>query len=533
MKHKLITVIKISLLTFHALFNIEIHAAPSITSEASSSLSSSPNITINQLPAKKVNNSGSFINIIKNFFRFKQPNISTKKDTHINQELSEQAMQDKDHIDDESFVDTKKIAIGKIEPADSVNLEELPIELRSKKVAVDNKDETKSHSFPSKNDVIDKKTDNSTNTHLTEEKPNEQANNMPKVGTQASDDLTNTAYTNISQQTANNKQNISADSSNELINNPLPIAVDINNTKNNSNQQNLVQNKPLAEQSNTLNIVVSQVKPKYDKKNTTTVNEVKDKTQSTAVDEIDNLLQTMHNSQVKDTKNTHQNTQLPTKKIQINQYKSTSVDSARARISNKTNLLNKKLGNLEKSNSKTSQKISEPVLSTFDSNQLSDQQNKFIIDEAKVLLLPDDDVILGQITEEAKINSMNWSSYVKLLKSEQDKFNRQYQKEITDHFVEYVNQEPITAISLSEATTEAFMALKQDSLSKLKILLDNYPLLQATDDAGDTLIEQAVYMNNYLLTKLLIMKGANLAPLDYQECYDYRISQLLKNAGVK
>ncbi|MGI4775362.1 MAG: hypothetical protein ACRYE9_00245 [Janthinobacterium lividum] len=493
MKEKPITFVKTSLLVGCLLFNAQITAS---SSDSPPTLPS-PEITINSPYAgakqKKTDDSISFINKIKKIFGFKQSTLLKKKDNKENKfsdepldkRLSGEAgNHDDDEDENESFIDTKHIKIPRIDHVDSINTDEIPKELKSTKTSESSDNKAK-------------------NTALVE-------------------DSANTSIKKI-----DSPQNISTANTDSLAE---------NSTKNdqiNSSQETsaLAHSKPIA-----TSLKINEPSPK-------------DQDQST-ISEINSLLKEVSGNkvtepQVPSVTVTHQEAQqrLISKiivKDQTNKSKSKNSN-------NKSNLSNNNLDHVAANKAKQKPKNvrnsiksthNQPVVTSYihdsNSDKLSDQQNKFVVDEAKVLLLPDEDIVLGQITESAKIDLMDLSSYIKLLELDKDQQKRQHQKEIINNFIAtYDKNFGMDAISLSEAVTEAFDAIEKDNLSQLRVLIDNYPLLRVVDEDGDTLIQNAIYLDNYFLTKFLIMRGVNLSSLDYQKYSSPEISQLLERAGVK
>ena len=63
-------------------------------------------------------------------------------------------------------------------------------------------------------------------------------------------------------------------------------------------------------------------------------------------------------------------------------------------------------------------------------------QMEFINNETQVLILPDDDVVLGELTEKAKINQMDLYSYIKLFWENYHKLKREPQRKVIESFIE-------------------------------------------------------------------------------------------------
>ena len=144
------------------------------------------------------------------------------------------------------------------------------------------------------------------------------------------------------------------------------------------------------------------------------------------------------------------------------------------------------------------------------SGNLSDL-SKFVIDEAKVLLLPNDDVVLGELTETASYEQMDFFAYIKLYEAQLAYENSSERRSVIDNFLKNydANFNKVQILSDSDAADQAFIAINKNSLFALRVLLDSNSLLQAKDEKGDTLLHVAVERDNSDLTKFLVIRGVN------------------------
>jgi ankyrin repeat protein len=62
--------------------------------------------------------------------------------------------------------------------------------------------------------------------------------------------------------------------------------------------------------------------------------------------------------------------------------------------------------------------------------------------------------------------------------------------------------------------------------------MNNFPLLQATDSNGNTLLHLAATDNNYQLVKFLIMRGVNLTALNNNVETALTISEMENNQAI-
>ena len=174
-------------------------------------------------------------------------------------------------------------------------------------------------------------------------------------------------------------------------------------------------------------------------------------------------------------------------------------------------------------------------------------QLKFINDESKVLLLPNDEVVLGEVTRETQLNLMDLSSYIKIFWDNYYNLKDEPVRQAIDNFVNnydsnFNKKSTYNPKQIESVIAEAFKAIDRNSIYDLMNLLDNYPILQFSDHQGNTLLHKSVYKNNYSAAKFLIMKGIDISIQNNQNltALDIAISQkkanienLLRAAGAK
>lgn len=92
------------------------------------------------------------------------------------------------------------------------------------------------------------------------------------------------------------------------------------------------------------------------------------------------------------------------------------------------------------------------------------------------------------------------------------------------------------------ALIKAHDALTNNNISSLRIMLDNYPILNRKDHRGDDLLQIAIKTGNYQLTRYLLIKGANIFAKDFEnesilaiasDNDDQNIVKLLCRAGAR
>ena len=143
-------------------------------------------------------------------------------------------------------------------------------------------------------------------------------------------------------------------------------------------------------------------------------------------------------------------------------------------------------------------------------------QTKFVNDEAQVLILPNDEVVLGEVTKESQLDLMDLNSYLKIFWSNYNSIKNEPARQAINNFIENYDanfNKPGASVKSEnmDALSEAFKAVDKNNIYDLINLLDGYPIIQLVDCDGNTLLHKAVYKNNYSAVKFLIMKGIDLS----------------------
>jgi hypothetical protein len=159
---------------------------------------------------------------------------------------------------------------------------------------------------------------------------------------------------------------------------------------------------------------------------------------------------------------------------------------------------------------------------------------KFISDEAKVLMLPNDDVVLGKMTVDAKIEQMDFNNYVGLYRkivSSLDSLDKlqEINKFLATYDKKYNKVDPLEG----RAKDEAFYLVSKGDVFTLKNLIDHYPILQAKNDQGNTMLQFAVESENYRLVKYLLIRGININAINSSDETAYIIADHLQNEQIK
>jgi ankyrin repeat protein len=180
--------------------------------------------------------------------------------------------------------------------------------------------------------------------------------------------------------------------------------------------------------------------------------------------------------------------------------------------------------------------------------EMSEAARKFAEDEVQVLFLPNDDIVLGSLTEQAKIDQMDAYSYIKLFQKNEEWVANSKRRKIVKDFIKYndnIDKERLHYANLPyfRAVEDSFEAVRKNNLFALRALLDVYPILQEKGPNGDTLLITATRYDNYYLAKFLVIRGIQISRLDADcqnaadialaQCNDNIVCMLAKAGGVR
>lgn len=154
------------------------------------------------------------------------------------------------------------------------------------------------------------------------------------------------------------------------------------------------------------------------------------------------------------------------------------------------------------------------------SQELDNRQLRFVNNEAQVLVLPNDDIVLGKLTEEAKIADMDFRSYVALFWENYERVKDADTRASLDRFISKYD-ENFNTEKFSHTLKEDLFGLESANKSielgrynDLKVLLDNYAILQLTSSGGNTMLHNAAREGNYPAAKLLLMRGIDMRAIN-------------------
>lgn len=169
-------------------------------------------------------------------------------------------------------------------------------------------------------------------------------------------------------------------------------------------------------------------------------------------------------------------------------------------------------------------------------------QMKFVKDELLLLMFKDDDIILGKLSEDARIDQMSSVEYIKLYeKYIEKKKNRDNTKKIDWFILGHAKEAPVM-LPKKYLLKNSIKDIESSNLRDLRVLADNYSILDMLDKNGNNLLHIAIFNDSALITKWLIMKGIDINRLNNNsttalELSDYlqywEIFNLLEKAGAK
>ena len=178
----------------------------------------------------------------------------------------------------------------------------------------------------------------------------------------------------------------------------------------------------------------------------------------------------------------------------------------------------------------------------------------------KVFENPNDDVVLGQVTEESEIENMDFKSYANLYqqmtlanskkqnKDKVEKFiknskSKTHRKIDPDSVKMMMDNNPEFALSFSkdEVNYLTISAVKNGDLELLRLMIDNYYSLDINDKDGNSLLMLAVMNKQEKIVAYLLRKGINpnIANIDNQtplliasRNHYHLILRMLKESGA-
>lgn len=170
-------------------------------------------------------------------------------------------------------------------------------------------------------------------------------------------------------------------------------------------------------------------------------------------------------------------------------------------------------------------------------NDTSELVTKFVKDETQMLLLPDDDIVLGKLTEQATLEQMDMYAYIELFQKKAEWIASAERRKVVESFIKYDNninkkKDIYANLSYCSAVENAFRAVDRNNLFGLRALLDVYPILQEKGRSGETLLTAAIYNDNYYLAKFLVIRGINISTLNDECQYPLDIALAQGNANI-
>ncbi|WP_064429464.1 ankyrin repeat domain-containing protein [Rickettsia sp. Tenjiku01] len=170
-------------------------------------------------------------------------------------------------------------------------------------------------------------------------------------------------------------------------------------------------------------------------------------------------------------------------------------------------------------------------------NETSELVTKFVKDETQMLLLPDDDIVLGKLTEQATLEQMDMYAYIELFQKKEAWIASAERRKVVESFIKYDNdinkkKDIYANLSYGSAVENAFRAVDRNNLLELRALLDVYPILQEKGRSGETLLTAAIYNDNYYLAKFLVIRGIKISTLNDECQYPLDIALAQGSANI-
>ncbi|AFC71529.1 ankyrin repeat domain-containing protein [Rickettsia australis] len=209
---------------------------------------------------------------------------------------------------------------------------------------------------------------------------------------------------------------------------------------------------------------------------------------------------------------------------------------------NQLQTLEKQVNNQTTHNQEKSPPVSSPNVTIQEqdnkvNNETSESTTKFVKNETQMLLLPDDDIVLGKLTEQATLEQMDMYAYIELFQKKEEWIASAKRRKVVESFIKYdsdINKKKDIYANLSycKAVDNAFRAVDSNNLFGLRALLDVYPILQEKSRSGETLLTAAIYNNNYYLAKFLVIRGVKSSTINDECQYPLDIALAQENANI-
>ncbi|GAA5252910.1 ankyrin repeat domain-containing protein [Candidatus Rickettsia kedanie] len=209
---------------------------------------------------------------------------------------------------------------------------------------------------------------------------------------------------------------------------------------------------------------------------------------------------------------------------------------------NQPQTLEKQVNNQTTHNQEKSPPVSSPNVTIQKqdnkvNHETSESTTKFVKDETQMLFLPDDDIVLGKLTEQATLEQMDMYAYIELFQKKAEWIASAKRRKVVESFIKYdsdINKKKDIYANLSycKAVDNAFRAVDRNNLFGLRALLDVYPILQEKSRSGETLLTAAIYNDNYYLAKFLVIRGVKISTLNDECQYPLDIALAQGNANI-
>ncbi|HJD54271.1 MAG TPA: ankyrin repeat domain-containing protein [Rickettsia endosymbiont of Proechinophthirus fluctus] len=198
---------------------------------------------------------------------------------------------------------------------------------------------------------------------------------------------------------------------------------------------------------------------------------------------------------------------------------------------------NQTTNNQEKSPPASSPNVTIQKQDNNVNNETLELVTKFVKDETQMLFLPDDDIVLGKLTEQATLEQMDMYAYIELFQKKAEWIASAERRKVVESFIKYDNdinkkKDIYANLSYCSAVENAFRAVDRNNLFGLRALLDVYPILQEKGRSGETLLTAAIYNDNYYLAKFLVIRGIKISTLNDECQYPLDIALAQGNTNI-
>lgn len=183
------------------------------------------------------------------------------------------------------------------------------------------------------------------------------------------------------------------------------------------------------------------------------------------------------------------------------------------------------------------------ALSMSEDQKRQQELELFLANESIMLLVDDDDIVLGRLTKKAYLEQMPCKEYINLSEktyvSHMDQKNRNRMESFIRKYDFLHEGKNFGGLSNKEAQDLAFDAIYFSNIDDVRVLINNYPILNNTNEDQSNMLMLAVELGDVPMSKFLIRRGSDIYKTNYdgdnpislaKKSRDYEIQKIINDA---